>query len=417
MPLEEAWLRHVQQARWFAGKGLEVRSVAIEPLGFHTPAGALPAVRSELARFSHPDRTDDYHLLVGYLAPGTAGPAGFVGRTTLPGLGPVEVVDATASPLARTAFLTAVGWADGDPVPRLFAGEQSNSTLIAGQTMVKVIRRVEAGRNPDAEALDALTATGVTPRLRGVLSDSGYDLAIASERILDAADGWAFACRACADAVPIDAELVALGAALRTVHQRLASAFGLSVRTGDEIRQTMLERLDTARAAVVELRPYAAGLADRYAVLAGRELPVQRVHADFHLGQALLAPDGWKLIDFEGEPGRPLAERRLPHPEERDLAGLLRSLDYARSAHRHPDRQQARSWCRRGREAFLDGYGKAGVDLDVLRAYETDRAVYEVTYEVRNRPDWAAIPLAAVQDGISRSAVTAAAQQEESDDV
>jgi maltokinase len=111
----------------------------------------------------------------------------------------------------------------------------------------------------------------------------------------------------------------------------------------------------------------------------------------------------WVIIDFEGEPLKSLAERREFDTVWRDVAGLLRSLDYARSAHAEPDGHAAREWCRRASEAFLDGY--SGPDSDapaLLRAYQLDKAVYEVVYEMRNRPDWAHIPWRAVQDEARR---------------
>ncbi len=133
----------------------------------------------------------------------------------------------------------------------------------------------------------------------------------------------------------------------------------------------------------------------------GHQLTTQRVHGDFHLGQALLGADGWRIIDFEGEPLKSLAERREFDTVWRDVAGLLRSLDYARSAHADPSGNEAMTWCREGRAAFLAGYGEtAGSDPALLRAYEVDKAIYEVVYETRNRPDWAHIPLSAVQDGL-----------------
>ncbi len=409
MALQADWLRYVQQARWFAGKGLEPDQVVLRHVRRHTGPRSLPAIDSDLITLSYADHEDTYHLLVGYLPAGTSGPAGFVGRTRLDEFGDVDVVDAPSSPAARRAFLEAVGWAEAASDARLFAGEQSNSTLITPSAMVKVIRRIDQGHNPDAEALQALDGSGVTPRLLGVVSAAGYDLAIAAERISQARDGWEYASRACADGVPITEELQALGAALRRVHDGLAVAFGTSTRSGDAERSRMLDRLAVARDEAPELDPLADAMASRFDALAGRELAVQRVHSDFHLGQALLTPHGWRIIDFEGEPGTPLEERRLPQPTVSDGAGRLRALDYVRSAHEDPSGEQAREWCRSGRQAFLAGYGPDGLDESLLEAYETDRTVYEVVYEKRNRPDWAYIPLSAVQDGGSGPATQGSA--------
>ncbi|NED24909.1 maltokinase, partial [Streptomyces anulatus] len=131
----------------------------------------------------------------------------------------------------------------------------------------------------------------------------------------------------------------------------------------------------------------------------------QRVHGDLHLGQTLRSADGfWSLIDFEGEPARPLPERRMPAPPVRDVAGMLRSFDYAARSHRpwNPE------WAARCRAAYCEGYAQASGrdprgEPELLRAHETDKAVYEVLYEARHRPDWLPVPMAAIQR-LARSA-------------
>ncbi|MBB1015966.1 hypothetical protein G6012_11720, partial [Dietzia schimae] len=124
-------------------------------------------------------------------------------------------------------------------------------------------------------------------------------------------------------------------------------------------------------------------------------------------GQTLRAPDRWIVIDFEGEPAAPLAERRVADAPARDVAGILRSLDYAAQ---HTlvgveDRQlrfRAREWRDRNVDAFCAGYAEVG-DSDpretgaLLRAYTLDKALYEVVYETRNRPGWVAVPMGAVR--------------------
>jgi len=144
------------------------------------------------------------------------------------------------------------------------------------------------------------------------------------------------------------------------------------------------------------LQPHVPGLTACFEALADRQLSTQRVHGDFHLGQTLHTPGGWKIIDFEGEPVKSLAERAEPDSVWRDIAGMLRSFDYAAASVPGPD---SRRWADDCRAAFLEGYAggpMASEDEVVLRAYEADKAVYEVVYEVRNRPDWVNIPLAAV---------------------
>jgi maltokinase len=134
--------------------------------------------------------------------------------------------------------------------------------------------------------------------------------------------------------------------------------------------------------------------------------PLQRIHGDFHLGQVLQVPGhGWVLLDFEGEPLRPMSERVQSDLPLRDVAGMLRSFDYVAGSIRldNPDRspEAVREWALRARRSFVEGYAStSGVELDVesalLAALELDKAVYEAIYESRNRPTWVAIPLRAI---------------------
>lgn len=129
---------------------------------------------------------------------------------------------------------------------------------------------------------------------------------------------------------------------------------------------------------------------------------LQRIHGDLHLGQVLDAPDrGWVLIDFEGEPLRPLAERNAPDCTLRDVAGVLRSLDYvAGTVARAEPTTDVRRWCTDAQTAFLDGYADVGVDPrshgPLLTAFVLDKALYEVVYEARNRPTWLGLPTDAI---------------------
>jgi maltokinase len=175
----------------------------------------------------------------------------------------------------------------------------------------------------------------------------------------------------------------------------------------------MFHRLEVALAAVPELTRHADLIGSAFSDLAklGQPLLVQRVHGDYHLGQVMRTQTGWVVLDFEGEPAVPLAQRRARSPALRDVAGILRSFDYAARYQllSHPDQDQerlqplAREWVRRNQAAFCSGYAEAGgmdpaAHTTLLRALVLDKAVYEVMYEARNRPDWLSIPLGSIAD-------------------
>jgi maltokinase len=205
-----------------------------------------------------------------------------------------------------------------------------------------------------------------------------------------------------------------LGAATASVHKDMAAV--LPTEPADRqwyatVARQMNERLAAAIEIVPQLAEHAEGLRQVYAAVAGStEAAVrQRVHGDLHLGQVLRTATGWIVLDFEGEPARPLASRRELDSPLRDVAGMLRSFDYAA---RHmlveqPDDSQrayrANEWAERNRAAYCAGYSEAsGLDpcggSPLLRAFEADKAVYECVYEARNRPHWLMIPL----DSLSR---------------
>jgi maltokinase len=208
-------------------------------------------------------------------------------------------------------------------------------------------------------------------------------------------------------------EAFRLGVATAEVHQALARTLQTATLDAKELSALsdgMRARLDRAAAEVEALQPYADRLREAFDDLAGLDEPVavQRVHGDFHLGQVMRTLTGWKLLDFEGEPARPLEERRALDSPIKDVAGMLRSFDYAARhllADHAPDPRleyRAVEWADRNREAFCKGYADAaGYDprdqAVLLRAFETDKAVYEVVYEARNRPAWLPIPMSAIE--------------------
>jgi maltokinase len=209
------------------------------------------------------------------------------------------------------------------------------------------------------------------------------------------------------------AESERLGSATASVHRDLAAAFGVTELPAEEFHagaRRMHAQLAEAKAAVPELAPYAAMISAAFDDLAklDRPMPAQRVHGDYHLGQVMRTERGWVLLDFEGEPARPAAQRRAPAHPLRDVAGMLRSFEYAarflladrRGSAAEEERLEARAreWTDRNRSAFCRGYAEAGGPDPqayhvMLRAFELDKAVYEVLYEARNRPAWLAVPL------------------------
>ena len=312
----------------------------------------------------------------------------------------------------------------------VLTGEQSNTSLIYGDVAIlKVFRRLQPGVNPDIEIGAALSEHGArhVPRLLGSVSaerdGETYALAMLQDYMTTATDGWVLATASVRDLMA-EADLHAeeaggdfageahrLGVAVAEVHADLASAFG-TTQPGDLLARaaSMHVRLDQAIAIVPQLAELEDGLRATYQSFAdaASEVLLQRIHGDLHLGQVLRTAQRWVVIDFEGEPMADLASRREPDSPLRDVAGMLRSFEYAghhrivEAGYQPQLAYRAAEWTTRNRTAFLDGYTESsGHDprehAVPLRAFEADKAVYEAVYEARNRPAWLDIPLASLR--------------------
>jgi maltose alpha-D-glucosyltransferase/alpha-amylase len=332
-------------------------------------------------------------------------------------------------------------------------GEQSNTSLRFGDAIiVKLFRRLQPGVNPDEEALRALSAQGFAhaPAFVGSLAWRGPDgvpfpLALATGFVPHQADGWTWLLSrlkevAAGGEIDVGPERL-LGQRTAEMHLALATAgdeaFKPEIATSEDISQNqertraalnqaadiIRERADVLPPETQNAMPSIFASLERAAAdVSGYNaelgLPRIRTHGDLHLGQTLRTTDDWVILDFEGEPARPVEERRQRASVLKDVAGMLRSFAYARGAASLALREEGRTlaeprlleWESAARAAYLAGYRQTVADARTvlvpdaddgfaraLRAWELDKALYEVAYEARNRPSWLAIPLAALQ--------------------
>ncbi|MFY2561944.1 maltokinase N-terminal cap-like domain-containing protein [Corallococcus terminator] len=310
--------------------------------------------------------------------------------------------------------------------------EQSNTSIVLGEkVIVKIIRKLEAGVNPEHEVgrfLATRTTFRATPALLGAMrleGAAGATLVLAHRFIPDAVDGWKYTLDRLRQARPMGdrflVEMEELGGRLGDLHLAFGSApmddaaFAPEPLLQEDLQRwsaSIVGELGVTLAEASRLHPDLEGRREGLIEYAKRLAQVTpsgqklRIHGDLHLGQVLRANEQWLIFDFEGEPARNFTSRREKYSPLRDVAGMIRSFDYA-EATVALEGGTPRGRVGPSRTAFLEGYRKAtqgaaflptdAAAFDtMLRAFELEKLLYEVRYEMQNRPDWVRIPVEAL---------------------
>jgi trehalose synthase-fused probable maltokinase len=449
LPDEEALREFVIRQRWFGSKSKEVAHFRLlETIALTEQPLGLSVLEVEFLPGTH----ELYQLPIGARPEGDWSEGVICvneGMAIYDAMGDPETARALLALIAEsTEIETSTGVAhfctiEGSTVPseigaiRPMGAEQSNSSIVIDDRLVlKAYRKLGAGPNPELEILRFLTERDfphIAP-LRGWYGHSGRlidaTLGIVQDFLAGATDGWDLAL---ADLREDPQRFVARARALGEVTGRLhttlgsensdpafapeetsAEALGLLTATVDEeIERVFLDLPDAPDDGDDVLAPIRGRGQEtrdqlRRLTQVGSAGRVIRHHGDYHLGQVMLTADeDWVVLDFEGEPARTLVERRRKRSPLRDVAGMLRSFAYAATAsellHGAP---APAGWEEAVREAYLDGYleetdqsllppGRAGVER-LLAVFELEKAVYELRYELDNRPDWVKIPVAGI---------------------
>jgi maltokinase len=446
---EDALREFVQGQRWFGAKSREIAHFQV--IGAPVVSADEPLLVLALVEIRFQPGTHElYHLPLGFR------------RRWKDGIAEVEgwvAYDALTDPeLARLLVLRMRAQEDvagGEAIVefrattephgdlsnvRPMGAEQSNTSVVFDEELVlKVYRRIEAGVNPELEVLRFLTDRGF-PSIASLEGWAAYlgtpleaTLAIAQSYVAGDGDGWTLALDAltAGSGDEFVERLRVLGEVTGAMHTVLASDAGdpsfaaeepsgealglLTASVDEEIEELFatlpdLPELEPIAGRGEEVREQVRGLSH-----AGDSGKVIRTHGDYHLGQALWTRESWVILDFEGEPARPIIDRRLKRSPLRDVAGMLRSFAYAASAAElergvePPD-----GWEQRARDSFLLGYLSevdsalipAGSSFErLLAVFELEKAVYELRYELDNRPTWVRIPVAGIVRLLERAAV------------
>ncbi|OUM43518.1 1,4-alpha-glucan branching protein GlgB [Arthrobacter sedimenti] len=435
--------------RWFPAKGPSVALTVVGGTVLEDPAGAAGFEVHFLAVESG-RRTDVVSVPISYRSEPLDGAAsGLIGQVEHPDLGPQWAYDATHDAdfvrLWVDFLLRGGSTPDGrlegvvikapdhqepgtaQPV-KVLQGEQSNTSVVygtgPGSMIVKFFRVLAAGESPDVHISAGLTAEGSTdtPDTFGWITGTWQEphgepghhvtghVSVLRDFVEGSTDAWRTASLAASSATDFTTQARGLGQAVARIHRQLEGAFGSRTASDaeeKEFKEALAQRIRWAwEEAGDAVGPLGAEVDRIIRNVEGLEdiPPLQRIHADLHLGQVLQAPDGtWLIIDFEGEPLRPTAERSVPDVPLRDVVGMVRSLEYAAASRGaapvgSPEAAETEQWSDAARDAFLDGYAEeAGAPVDttgpLFRALWLDKALYEVVYEIRNRPDWVEMPV------------------------
>ncbi len=415
----------IARQRWFGGKARTVKSWAVRDT--MAAGGALLLALG----VTYTDGEETYLVPLGW-AP--AAPEEAIVFTK----GSEVLCDATVLPEFRDWLFRALVpgvalrrlFREGElPPSRVLKAEQSNTALIYGERLfVKLYRRLVAGANPDAELTQFLSeASGFRNvcGFGGTVTWGGSSVALATELTANKGDAWPLALAAAREFYATGklgdwlGKAALLGRRTGEMHTALAAATGedfVAEPFDDEDLRGLraeiarLESTDrtTLAGRIASLSETAASLAQRYLASPAERFHIElpdgavktRIHGDYHLGQVLWTGADFVIIDFEGEPSRSLAERRAKRSPLRDVAGMLRSFHYAAHAAAASGDAAAEQWAADSQGAFLAAWQEAAPSLapglGLLPLFSAEKALYELAYELNNRPDWIRIPLQAL---------------------
>jgi maltokinase len=432
--------------RWFGAKGRTVSNLEVlqgVPLRNDEPLLILALIAARFPAGTH----DLYQVPVGIRHADEGWDEGVITEvgnwTVYDGLTDPELARELLTRMRDESVARAGGstltfrWKDGPPLNgaeiRPMGVEQSNSSMVFGdQLVLKSFRRLEPGVNPELELLRFLDQHGfanIAPlsgwyEYEGRLVES--TLGILQQYLKGARDGWSLAVEPDGeDPDKLIEQLDELGVITGRMHSVLGSdasdpafapeeptdgSLALLTATVDEDIERIFKNLPSDDPSVAAIRDRGQDVRERLGQLSriGVGGRIIRTHGDYHLGQVMLTHRGWVILDFEGEPARTLPERRQKRSPLRDVAGMLRSFSYVAAAGDIlGTRTMPEDWESRARAAFLEGYfrevdpallppGQESTEK-LLSVFELEKAVYELNYEINNRPDWVGIPVASIE--------------------